>query len=127
MGGILLAGGDVEASCGDWLVDHSKSMTNQSETDKNAQSTQASEKAQQPAVPLSKRPCDGPGCRQAPLPPIAPPAPLNTVQVRNDGVLAHRLALLESGRKLRDWATAYEANAAALSGFPLRIDHPPQA
>ncbi len=105
---------EVEASCGDWLAhpknDSSPTEVNASQADSNK------------AGPVT--PCHGPECRNTPRNPGAPSPLSEWSSHRNDGtVVQHgcdRSRAFLSGILM-------EANATAFQGFPLGIDHPPQA
>jgi len=67
---LFLGGGEVEASCGDWLAGHHRS----------AEDPQALRADREAGGPVAPRPddaprlpqCDGPACRRAPFMPVLP-------------------------------------------------------
>ncbi len=108
----------ARASCGDYLLDH-QSMSQLGDQAGAEQSMTPSSPQERPA----RRPCDGPGCRQAPASP-PPTAPERTQS--NDGERwCACLEAFSSDAAASDWMRP-EGRLLIPTGADTPIDHPPR-
>lgn len=108
----------VQASCGDYLIGHGQRESlpvHEALPDQHGPA---------PASPLSKIPCDGPGCQKAPVGPTAP-VPVKTSQPETHrlGCLVAALRLTPATQMLSVDDHIERPRSAELSS----IEHPPRS
>jgi hypothetical protein len=116
--GVALSNQTAEASCGDWLAGHqgpAVTQTNGAGSPEFAQTEPVSN------VPVA--PCHGPSCRSNPELPITP-APAPELPTHRDAGALCRLLGVAGGLEFEPFPAV--ADAAAASGYPLAIEHPPR-
>jgi len=80
---VLLSGGQVDASCGDWLEGHVPAGSHAADWGGPASDLT-------PLRPPGQRPCNGPSCGRAPHVPHAPyETPTVPLDLERDAILAH--------------------------------------
>jgi hypothetical protein len=111
---LLIGANSAWATCGDYLAHSSPAAT-------EGRPTTA------PPLPLPQpHRCTGPQCRQAPLTPDLPTAPVTT-PVRSDRVIDRRVPLSVETSAGASAGLAREPDARPVAGAAVGIDHIPRA
>ena len=115
---LFLGGGEVEASCGDWLVGHHRSADAHEAivADSEARGPISPRPADAPRLPQ----CDGPACRGAPFIP-ALPRDVSAVAPRHDPADRVAVAALGCRDVGRPFLAANDSQPlAVIAAVPIR-------
>lgn len=117
----------ARATCGDWLAHPGETHVAGAQSPLNkpsASSTTPTETASRAPSTPEPRPCNGPFCGRAPIPPAAP-TPIQSLPGHDQ--LGHLIGALFGDLAEHEEALTSAVDVAPRSGFVRPIEHPPRA